>query len=619
MSNNAINHPEIPLQNIALTFSGGGFRAAAFSLGALTYLSSIEWPGAEASQNDKSLLGNVSYIASTSGGSFTNALYSAYIHHGKTMKDVYVKLKKEMSGQGMLLAVFNELENASAWQQQGNEKNKNFINAFSKVYDKMLFDGETFGVFWNKANTASFEVCFNCTEFYRGLSFRFQTEGNNNPKQVVGNKYLHFDNNELATLKKIKIADMVAASSCFPAGFEPLVYPQDFSYASSEKSLSVAELNKALLFEDYQEKISPVSTPYGFMDGGITDNQGLYSAKRADKRRRERTEPHPFDLFIITDVASYFMDEYKVPEVKSVPEWRSNNILHYINLAKKGIKKFAGTVKWSGIISILLLLASVAGFLFSENEILQIGAGFFTGISVLILLIILLLKNISGFKWLLTNKKKLLDDSFINDYTKSHSFVSEKLMIRLIHFLKISKLGLLEQMVKARMASMLSMLLDINLKQTRRLIYEMFYNDATWENRRMPNFIYELSTYNSVARKNRFNNPTRLKWNATDADKQLFLTGYDEINKVAEDARTMGTTLWFDEKDERDQRLKKIIAAGQFTTCCNLLEYLISIERKGIHFNEAVTSKLKQIKAKLTTDLGLFKTDPFFMYDLLEK
>jgi len=172
-------------------------------------------------------------------------------------------------------------------------------------------------------------------------------------------------------------------------------------------------------------------------------------------------------------------------------------------------------------------------------------------------------------------------------------------------------------MIKARMASMLSMLLDINLKQTRRLIYEMFYNDATWENRRMPNFIYELSTYNIVARTNRFNNPKRLTWIATDADKQFFLTGFAEMNKVAEDARTMGTTLWFDEKDEHDQRLKKIIAAGQFTTCCNLLEYLVSMERKGIQFSAPVNDQLSQIKAKLTNDLLQFKKDPFFLYNLL--
>jgi hypothetical protein len=134
----------------------------------------------------------------------------------------------------------------------------------------------------------------------------------------------------------------------------------------------------------------------------------------------------------------------------------------------------------------------------------------------------------------------------------------------------------------------------------------------------MPNFIYELSTYNSVARHNRYNNPKRLGWIATDADKKLFLTGYEEINKIAEDARTMGTTLWFDKKDEDNQQLKKIISAGQFTTCSNLLEYLVSMERKGILFDPIVNKQVSQIKEKLVNDLDTFKKDPFFLYDSLE-
>ncbi len=618
MSSTPINHPETPLQNIALTFSGGGFRAAAYSLGALTYLNRIKW-SANSAGNDKSLLGNVSYISSTSGGSFTNALYSAYMHQGKNMENVYAKLKKEMAGQGMLMAVFEEMNNSGAWSQPGNEKHKNFINAFSKVYDKMLFDGETFAVFWNKEHIPFFEVCFNCTEFYRGLSFRFQTEGTDNSEQVVGNKYLYFNTQKLEILKKIKLADMVAASSCFPAGFEPIVYPQDFSYATGKKSVSVAELKEALLFEDYEEKTYPVSTPYGFMDGGITDNQGLYSVMLADKKRRKRADPQPFDLFIITDVTSYFMDEYEVPETETSPKWRSKGLVYYMDLVKNGVRKFAGFFKWPVVISLILLFGAFAGIAFCDNVAVKVAAVVVAGIAALALLIILVFQKNLAVKWLLKNKKKILDDIFITDFTTSHTFVSEKLMVKLIEFLKISRLGMLEQMIKARVASLLSMVLDINLKQTRRLIYEMFYNDATWENRRMPNFIYELSKHNSVARNNRFNDSGRLRWTATDADKQLFLTGFDEINKVAEVARTMGTTLWFDENDDQTQRLKKIISTGQFTTCCNLLEYLISMERKGIQFDPEITEQLNKIKTDLVNDLSKFKEDPFFLYDLLEK
>lgn len=613
------NQLTTPLDNIALTFSGGGFRAAAFSLGALSYLDQLKIAKTGQSQNDLNLLNNVSYISSTSGGSFTNALYSSYIHKGKTFEDVYNKLTNDMAGQNLLQQVFAILDDDTQWDQPGNGKHRNIINAFAKAYDKVLFEGETFGIFWNKEHVPQFEVCFNSTEFYRGLSFRFQTEGDNNLKQITGNNYLHFNTQQIDTIKKLKLADMVAASSCFPAGFEPIVYPHDFSYSQDEKKLTIEELQKALLFENYQEEISSISKPYGFMDGGITDNQGLYSAMLADKKRRRRKEADPFDLIMVTDVTSYFMDDYDVPTEKNKPAWRTRNINYYLNKIKTGIKTFSKAINWSCILFLILLLAGIATIVFSANGTLTIVASFVCGVSVVVLLLIYLVKTFALVKWALKNKVNIEQDGFINNMAKEQKFFSEKLMIRFIHFLRVTRIGLLEQMIKARIASLLSMLLDVNLKQTRRLIYEMFYNEPMWDNRRIPNFIYELSTYNITSRTNRFNNQNRLKWVATNEDKILFLSNCEKLNKVAEEARTMGTTLWFDKNDVEKQKLKKIIAAGQFTTCCNLLEYLISLERKGTQFEENISKQLAEIKTKLTEDFIHFKADPFYLFNRLGK
>lgn len=48
------------MENIALAFSGGGFRAACFSLGTLSYLDHLRY-------KDKPVLEDVKYISSTSG------------------------------------------------------------------------------------------------------------------------------------------------------------------------------------------------------------------------------------------------------------------------------------------------------------------------------------------------------------------------------------------------------------------------------------------------------------------------------------------------------------------------------------------------------------------------
>src|SRR5205085_9470196 len=66
----------------------------------------------------------------------------------------------------------------------------------------------------------------------------------------------------------------------------------------------------------------------------------------------------------------------------------------------------------------------------------------------------------------------------------------------------------------------------------------------------------------------------------SDADVQsLLLDGCLELNAVAEDARTMGTTLWYDHTDAAEKRMRKVVACGQFTTCAKLLEYVLDLEQ----------------------------------------
>ena len=609
--------PFTPLGNIAVTISGGGFRAAAFGLGALSYLDRIGCGGKETPAQTESLLNNVTYISSTSGGSFTNALYSTYIHKGKSFDEVYQKLLQSMTGQELLQRVFEVMDDDKQWNQPGNEKQRNFINAFSKVYDSFIFEEETMGVFWNKNHVQHFEVCFNCTEFYRGQSFRFQTEGTDNPFQVVGNKYLFFDApHHIETVKKLKIADMVAASSCFPGGFEPIVYPQDFTYANKAQQLDSAALKQALLFEDYQEIIKPIEGPYGFMDGGITDNQGLNSAMVADRKRRARKQPTPFDTIMVTDVTSYFMDEYKLPEELNTPVIRTRNINFFIGKIRAIVKTIASAAVWPLVVSALLLAAGISLVAFCDSTALRISGAFISGIALVFLILLIVVKKLAPVQWVLKNKTAITEESTITDWIQQQKFMSPKMLQGLVHFLRVTKLGMLEQMVKARLASVISLMMDINLKQTRRLIYDLFYADPLWENRRVPNFIYTLSTNNVTSRTNRLNNPGRLGWTSTTQDRDILLGNCNTLNQVAEEARTMGTTLWFTEKDEQDMKLKKIIATGQFTTCCNLVEYLISLERKQVQLDPATAAKLQLLKAKLVQDFERFKTEPYFLYDL---
>lgn len=77
----------------------------------------------------------------------------------------------------------------------------------------------------------------------------------------------------------------------------------------------------------------------------------------------------------------------------------------------------------------------------------------------------------------------------------------------------------------------------------------------------------------------------------------------------------MGTTLWFDRNNH--DKLKLVISCGQFSTCVNLLQYILLLENdRSMQFSEPVKKMLGVIKARLTEDWKRFNEDPCFLYDL---
>jgi hypothetical protein len=77
----------------------------------------------------------------------------------------------------------------------------------------------------------------------------------------------------------------------------------------------------------------------------------------------------------------------------------------------------------------------------------------------------------------------------------------------------------------------------------------------------------------------------------------------------AEIARTIGTTLWLSKDDIKDEKLKKIIVAGQFSICSNLLEYLINHPKDDRLSDEQLT-EVDNIKGKLLNDWKQFLAHP---------
>jgi hypothetical protein len=533
--------------------------------------------------------------------------------------DAYYKnLYQLLQGEGLLKQALEVLNNDSEWDTSDEYKGRTVINAFAMVYDRLLFKGAVLGDIWYSNGGPKLAACFNATEFYKGMSFRFQTPANAADRGYRGNKYLHFTPENEAAYKRIKLGDIMAASSCFPAGFEPVLYPRDFAYkaAHGKDGLDKKTLQEAMVVCEYDDTCRQLDKTVAMMDGGITDNQGLYSAMVADER--ERRQGHGFDLIMSTDVASYFMDSYNPPVEKAAKGWRSRNISYYISKVKKGLQTIKGIAATAGAVLAAAILMVVMG-----NTPLLTGLGCvligITATVVLLLLFVMIKANRNPVIKTLTKESSNEDIKDLLDQVNAGGSFSPSIISKLSYYLSRTRLNALELMVKARISSVITMVMDINLKQVRRLIYELLYSNEKWQDRRTQNAIYDISSFNRSNRRFRIGKKVIVqvdgtKQSFTEAEKALLLDGCDAIEKIAEEARNMGTTLWFDETDNKNEMLKKIIVCGQFTTCANLLEYVMTLQKRGLPLAAAETAQLQRIRTQLEHHWQQFKADPFFLY-----
>lgn len=570
------------MENIALALSGGGFRAAAFSLGTLSYLNKLEY-------NNASLLHNVKFIGSASGGSITNLAYSLNLSQDKDFHAFYFHLLESMEGETLIAGVFRILKDNSYWKSRPG-KNRNLINAFAIAYDKMLFSESEFGMLnnfgTNTANNRHIEqVCVNSTEFANGLSFRFQsTHKNPNVKRgLLGNHFINIGDDTVAN--KLKLGDILAASSCFPGGFEPLIYPHDFMH----ESLTVPQLKDALNYRDNpftseentedigQSQGSKKDNEFGLMDGGIADNQAIGSLHLAGKRKNSK----PFDLLLITDVTSYFINAYSTPEPIKVP------------FGNYSIRQIGITI---ALLFALFTTVAAGAIVLKMNVLMTV----MLGLAVAAPLCLIAPK----LKYFFKQKTTEADGTWkiiILNYGR--------------YFLQLP-LNTILMMLVIRLKSVFLMTSDIYLKQIRRNYYQQLYADTSSPEIVVSNAIYDLSKVKEKVATKKLAEDVKdeLGYDPENPDSKLKKSDplpSPEIRYVAEEARKAATTLWFD-KYQREAKLKEIIVAtGQFTTCYNLLKYLQ--KRKPLPNDNIVA--LESVMHLLETDWEKFKADPFWLFN----
>jgi predicted acylesterase/phospholipase RssA len=277
------NAPNVPFKEIALTLSGGGYRAAAFHLGTIDSL------------NRLGLFDDVTMLSTVSGGTFTGMMYAVDATEGRSYEQFYNGVYDLLSKTDVIKKALDGLYTVPGPTKLAS---LSLVRAAAQVYVDDIFGEKTLSLLRGPRQTRFKELIFNTTEFRIGNSFRFPRS--QSADAVIGNRKIPVPPD---VAEQARLADILAASSGFPGAFEPIRFPDDFRWPTGTTLDDIRErLGPA--FKDEQGEA--ICVP--LMDGGIYDNQGLESIELAGKR-----EGTQLDLIIVSDTNQRDDSVYESP------------------------------------------------------------------------------------------------------------------------------------------------------------------------------------------------------------------------------------------------------------------------------------------------------------------
>lgn len=496
-----------PFGDIALCLSGGGYRAATYALGTLVMLDELD------------LLGDVELLSTVSGGTFTGLTYATWQSEGKTFDEFYEDFSNYLRTTN---AIDKALDDLYTTPSPSGSTDLSLIRSAAKSYQDCLLGKRKFKQLMETAvDSGRFrELIFNATEFREGNSFRFRASSD---KSVfIGNQNFAVP---AKVAEEIHLADIVAASSCFPGAFEPLRFPDDFYWQSP-----LADIRGQLIKDVENPFAKPPVYQNGFnvdgnciplplMDGGVYDNQGITSAVLADRNNN-------FGLFLVTDTSAREDEILDLPDASPRRGWISLETLFWCAV---------------GLFAVCLIAIGIIGYSFFNTDApnrfakWQIILGYIVSISPAFLLIGVLV-------WIYSQFRKL----------ETLNISGAK--FRLWHYFKKMALPDAIEIVKARVSSVLAMTSNIFMKRIRQLQFNNLMNPESRAKHVSFNLIYSL-------------NPTKDREWLWKLDPELEPT--PEMKKISAKAEIVPTTLWMNE-----EQFKILIACGRSTTCFSLLKYL---------------------------------------------
>lgn len=583
-----------------MTLSGGGTRAVGFHLGTLAYLDRVK------------LLEKVGILSTVSGGSAVGMGYAVYTKEGKSFKELYLDLQNAIPQTPMQLA--DLLQKAIKQGNPAPSGRKTLIGAMAEVYN-MIFkfcDDKRFGLFENKNEIHLKEIIFNATEFRTGVGFRFHQSDQDLPS---GSEFAQLPK---AYACQARLADILASSTCIPVGFEPIAFPQDFHWPDDEPNgrgeMSRPTCDKicAAISPD-QNSSGEQRTSVALMDGGVYDNQGIFSVLRVlgltydteVDRQHNRSDVYTprddvlrpmldagreadkadIDLIIVSDTP---LREEPIYEIGAHPVSAG-----FLDLSK---------IKWMAGVAAFLLLCSTLflGYRFIENLFKNNPFAHWQNVIVdifaLVVPLVLVLACVGGYFYLSFRLKRYLAHSaaFINN---------QGLKEKLWDLIKRRKFDDLGYMIQSRLGSALAMSSDVFMNRIRFLGYARLLNIAGLKNKTIINVI------DSVVRDKA--GPEAVGGQSTNENqiRSKLLKGVDpRSEETFSRAAKTPTQFWLAKKDWQN-----LIACGQAMMCYNLLKHIDQMKKSDPA--AANSDPIQKLYDQAECDWEKLKSDACYLVD----
>lgn len=415
-----------PFDEIALALSGGGYRAAAFHLGTLDMLHRLN------------LLKSVRVLSTVSGGTLTGLKYALSAAENVPFESFYQEFYRFLDNTNVISQGLTGLHPPARSPFHGQMPS--LIRSAAEVYaSPEMLGNKTFEVIIKDEASHLREASFNATEFRTANYFRFQKSAS--PNAVIGNRNLQVRKD---VAEMIRLADIAAASSCFPSGFEPLRFPDDFLWPKSIEEV------RDMLGKRFNQCVP-------LMDGGIYDNQGVDSVLRAYERGNNQ-----IGLLIISDTTQ-----------------REPSHLEFRPQPKRGWVTINTLYKLAWILFVISVVTAILLIFAATRSIL---ADSFRVVDIFLYIVPIILSGVlaTGLWWIQ------------RQYREGQQRVAELTTIELWPFLKRLTVPELIDLISGRAKSLTALASSVFLKRVRAMVYKDINVHPSYLNRQFANLIYDL-------------------------------------------------------------------------------------------------------------------------------